>query len=151
MQTTVIGKGYGVGGKGYEKVKDAGAPLKDTGAQEKLGVAIDGLTVGCPRESFPGERRVAVAPAAIKLLSKEGFKVQVEKGAGEQANFTDAMLAAEGASIVDGRTAWNADILPTIASVWCMRCVEKSGEGVDSCTRARLARAAAVSEDHSAQ
>ena len=107
-------------GKGYAKVQDkklqdSGAPPSGGGA-DKQGVACAGLTVGCPRETYPGERRVAVAPAAVKLLSKEGFKVQVEAGAGAQANFTDAMLAAEGASIVDGKTAWAADIVIKVRS-----------------------------------
>jgi NAD(P) transhydrogenase len=31
------------------------------------------LTVGVPRETFPGERRVAITPANVKLLLKKGF------------------------------------------------------------------------------
>lgn len=45
--------------------------------------------VGVPRESAPGERRVALSPAAVATLIKQGFKsVVVEKGAGENAQFT---------------------------------------------------------------
>jgi NAD(P) transhydrogenase subunit alpha len=61
------------------------------------------MIVGVPRESFPGERRVALVPAAIPNLTKAGLEVVVETGAGIAAGYPDADYAAKGAKIVPDR------------------------------------------------
>ena len=43
------------------------------------------MIVGVPKESYPGEQRVALVPAVIPNLIKAGVEVIVESGAGEQA------------------------------------------------------------------
>ena len=48
------------------------------------------MIVGVPRESFPGERRVALVPAVIPNLTKVGLEVVVEAGAGAAAGYPDA-------------------------------------------------------------
>jgi NAD(P) transhydrogenase subunit alpha len=48
------------------------------------------LIVGVPKESFPGERRVAIVPAVIPNLTKAGLEVVIEKGAGVEAGYPDA-------------------------------------------------------------
>ena len=48
------------------------------------------MIVGVPRESFPGERRVALVPATIPNLIKAGLEVLVEAGAGDAAGYPDA-------------------------------------------------------------
>lgn len=50
--------------------------------------------------------RVSVTPVVAGTLVKKGFKVQVESGAGLNAKFRDADYEAAGASIVDGRKAF---------------------------------------------
>ena len=45
------------------------------------------LTIGVPREIFPGEKRVATVPDVVEKLIKLGFKVAIESGAGEAANY----------------------------------------------------------------
>ncbi len=45
------------------------------------------MIVGVPRESFPGERRVALVPAAIPNLTKAGLEVVVEASAGAGAGW----------------------------------------------------------------
>jgi H+-translocating NAD(P) transhydrogenase subunit alpha len=57
------------------------------------------MIVGVPRESFPGERRVALVPAAIPNLIKAGLEVVVEAGAGIGAGYPDADYTAKGAKI----------------------------------------------------
>ena len=47
------------------------------------------LTIGVPRETFPGEKRVATVPEVVEKLIKLGFAVRVETGAGADANFSD--------------------------------------------------------------
>ncbi|MFM7294653.1 MAG: Re/Si-specific NAD(P)(+) transhydrogenase subunit alpha [Burkholderiales bacterium] len=72
-----------------------------------------GLTIGVPREVFPGEKRVATVPEVVERLLKLGFAVAVESGAGAQANFDDAAYTAAGASIADSAAAlWaSADVV----------------------------------------
>ena len=58
------------------------------------------LTIGVPREVFPGEKRVATVPEVVEKLIKLGFRVAVESGAGDAANFPDDAYRAAGAEIV---------------------------------------------------
>jgi len=57
------------------------------------------LTIGVPREIFPGEKRVAAVPEVVEKLIKLGFAVCVESGAGAAANFSDEAYQAAGAGI----------------------------------------------------
>jgi H+-translocating NAD(P) transhydrogenase subunit alpha len=57
------------------------------------------LTIGVPRETFAGEKRVATVPEVVEKLLKLGFAVSVESGAGEAANFGDDAYRAAGARI----------------------------------------------------
>jgi NAD(P) transhydrogenase subunit alpha len=61
------------------------------------------MIVGVPRESFPGERRVALVPAVIPNLTKAGLEVVVEAGAGFAAGYPDSDYVAKGAKIVASR------------------------------------------------
>ena len=58
------------------------------------------MIVGVPRESFPGERRVALIPSVIPQLIKSGAEVLLEAGAGSDAGYPDADYAARGARLV---------------------------------------------------
>jgi len=71
------------------------------------------LTVGVPKESYPGERRVAITPTNVKLLLKKGFsRILVERGAGAEASFSDEAYEQAGAITVDRRSVFNeSDIL----------------------------------------
>jgi NAD(P) transhydrogenase subunit alpha len=61
------------------------------------------MVVGVPKESFPGERRVALVPAVIPSLLKAGFEVVVESGAGAGAGYPDAEYAGKGGKIFPQR------------------------------------------------
>src|SRR6266852_6256255 len=61
------------------------------------------MIVGVPRESFPGERRVALIPAVLPTLAKAGLQVALEAGAGVEAGYPDADFAAKGAKILADR------------------------------------------------
>ncbi|HKU19729.1 MAG TPA: Re/Si-specific NAD(P)(+) transhydrogenase subunit alpha [Terriglobales bacterium] len=63
------------------------------------------MIIGVPKESYPGERRVALVPLVVPILIKAGFQVVVESGAGEQAGYPDAQYAEKGARIVPQRAA----------------------------------------------
>ena len=69
------------------------------------------MRVGVPRETFNGERRVALVPALVPGLKKAGFEVTVEKGAGEAAGFPDAQYVEKGATLGTRDEAFAADIV----------------------------------------
>jgi len=62
------------------------------------------LKVGVPKETYPGERRVALVPAGAASLKKAGLEVLVEAGAAAEAGFPDDRYAAAGARIVVERS-----------------------------------------------
>ena len=73
------------------------------------------MRIGVPCEVLSDECRVAIAPDTIGRLSKLGFTVQVQSGAGEKASFPDRLYVAAGAVIVDtAKEAWDADIVAKI-------------------------------------
>jgi NAD(P) transhydrogenase subunit alpha len=80
-----------------------------------------------PRESFPGERRVALVPAAIPNLTKAGLEVVVEAGAGIAAGYPDADYAAKGAKIAASRAEVfrAADI---VVQILCYGSNDKTGK-----------------------
>jgi H+-translocating NAD(P) transhydrogenase subunit alpha len=61
------------------------------------------LTIGVPREVFPGEKRVASVPEVVEKLIKQGFRVVVEAGAGDGSQISDDAYRASGAEIVGDR------------------------------------------------
>ena len=85
------------------------------------------MIVGVPRESFPGERRVALVPAAIPNLTKAGLQVVVETGAGAGAGYPDADYVAKGAKIVSERAEvfLSADV---VAQILCYGSNDKTGK-----------------------
>ena len=63
------------------------------------------VTVGTPRETAAGERRVSLVPEAAARLGASGLTFAVESGAGEAAGFTDAAYADAGFEVVAGAAA----------------------------------------------
>ncbi len=61
------------------------------------------MRVAIPKESVPGELRVAVVPESVARLRALGAEVVVEKGAGAAAFFSDPAYAEAGAVLVGGR------------------------------------------------
>jgi H+-translocating NAD(P) transhydrogenase subunit alpha len=74
------------------------------------------MIAGVPRESFPGERRVALVPAVLPNLAKAGVEVLVETGAGDEAGYPDAAFTAKGAKIARSRAEVfaNADVITQV-------------------------------------
>ena len=60
-------------------------------------------TIGVTKESFPGERRVALVPAAVASLLKAGWAVLIEAGAGVAAGFPDPAYVDKGAAVAPSR------------------------------------------------
>ena len=72
------------------------------------------MRIGVPKESVPGERRVALVPDGVARLAKTGVDVVVERGAGADAGFPDAQYAAAGATIGDAAAALGADLVTKV-------------------------------------
>lgn len=61
------------------------------------------MIISVPKETFPGERRVALTPSRLAALTKAGLSVQIESGAGEAAGFPDDAYRSRNATIVADR------------------------------------------------
>jgi len=57
------------------------------------------MRIAIPRETAPGERRVALVPESCKKLIQAGYDVAVEAGAGTVAGFADAEYKAVNAAL----------------------------------------------------
>jgi NAD(P) transhydrogenase subunit alpha len=67
------------------------------------------MKVGAPKETAPGEARVALTPESAGRLKKLGYECLVEKGAGLAASFTDAAYEEAGVTVVGSAEAlWQA-------------------------------------------
>jgi NAD(P) transhydrogenase subunit alpha len=66
--------------------------------------------IGVPKESRPGERRVAATPKTVEQIIKLGYTVSIETGSGAGASFDDAAYRAAGADVV-GPEVWDADLI----------------------------------------
>jgi proton-translocating NAD(P)+ transhydrogenase subunit alpha len=86
------------------------------------------MIVGVPKESYPGERRVALVPGVVPGLGKAGLQVVVEAGAGESAGYPDSEYSEKGAKVAASRAEvfQNADI---VAQVLCHGSNDKTGQG----------------------
>ena len=83
------------------------------------------MIVGVPKESYPGERRVALVPAVLPALAKAGLQVVIEESAGLSAGYPDAEYSEKGARVVSSRSeVFSADI---VAQVLCYGSNDKTG------------------------
>ena len=72
------------------------------------------MLIGIPKETYPGETRVAATPKTVEQIRKLGYDVVIESGAGACASFDDAGYAAAGATIGDAEKIWGADLVAKI-------------------------------------
>jgi len=75
------------------------------------------VSIGIPRETFPGERRVALVPRACDALGKLGASVIVEQSAGVEAGFLDEQYATRGARSATRREVFQADVILQVRSL----------------------------------
>jgi NAD(P) transhydrogenase subunit alpha len=76
------------------------------------------MQVGIPKETWPGETRVAIIPAGAAVLKKAGLDVAVEHGAGAAAGFPDDAYRQLGATLVDRSAIFStADIVLTVRAI----------------------------------
>ncbi|HXA65181.1 MAG TPA: Re/Si-specific NAD(P)(+) transhydrogenase subunit alpha [Bryobacteraceae bacterium] len=76
------------------------------------------VTIGVPRETFPGERRVALIPRTSEALGKLGASIIVEQSAGVEAGFPDDQFVTRGAKIASRAEVFaQADIIVQVRSL----------------------------------
>lgn len=68
------------------------------------------MLIAIPKETVPGERRVAVVPESIPKLTKAGLEVALQPGAGQAASFLDEAYTEKGARL-DPEALGRADII----------------------------------------
>src|SRR5437588_5066274 len=69
------------------------------------------MRVGVPKETYPGETRVAMTPNALPSLDQAGLDVVVEAGAGAAAGFPDEAYAEKGSALGSREDALGADVV----------------------------------------
>jgi NAD(P) transhydrogenase subunit alpha len=69
------------------------------------------VKVAVPKETAPGERRVALVPDIVKKLTEAGISVVVEPGAGEAASFSDDTFREAGAELGD---PWDSEVVAKV-------------------------------------
>jgi H+-translocating NAD(P) transhydrogenase subunit alpha len=67
------------------------------------------IIIGVPKESLPGEKRVAATPESIKKIKERGLAVRVERGAGLSSGISDELYVAAGAELTDA--PFDADVV----------------------------------------
>src|SRR5256886_9809269 len=83
------------------------------------------MIVSVPKETLPGEQRVALVPELVPRLTKAGLEVVVQPGAGQSAGFFDAAYAGKGARL-EAEVFDKADVLlkvqpPTLDEIGRMK------------------------------
>jgi len=96
------------------------------------------IIVGVPRETFPGERRVAIIPRQCELLSKSQIEVIVEHSAGAEAGFPDELYRARGVRLVSRTELFQQ--AGVIAQVRCLGANPEAGRSDLPLLRAGQAR-----------
>ena len=84
------------------------------------------MIIGIPRESLPGETRVAATPQTVGQLIMLGYEVVVEAGAGAGSSFPDAAFTEAGAGVGSAEQVWAADVVlkvnaPDVAEIAALR------------------------------
>ncbi len=75
------------------------------------------MRVAVPREIRDGEKRVALVPDVINKLTRLGYEIVIESGAGVHAQATDALFTAAGAIVKSGNVISDADVVLSVTSL----------------------------------
>jgi alanine dehydrogenase len=75
------------------------------------------MRIGIPRETKPGELRVALVPEHVAILARDGHEVRVASGAGGGIGQVDSAFLEAGARIVAPAEAWNAELIVKVKEI----------------------------------
>ena len=69
------------------------------------------LSIGLPAEHNGGEKRFPLTPEGVALLTREGFAVLIERGAGEGIKYSDLHYTEAGAQAVESGEVFRCDVV----------------------------------------
>lgn len=72
------------------------------------------MLIAVPRETKPGEKRVALVPDIISKLTKAGLSVVIESNAGLASEYADEQFKAAGAQIKTGDVLAGSDVVLSV-------------------------------------
>lgn len=76
------------------------------------------MLISVPKESYKGEKRVALTPESAAQIQKLGFDLRIEAGAGKAAQFSDAEYKDAGVEVVTADKIWSeTDIVMKVRGV----------------------------------
>jgi len=76
------------------------------------------MIISIPKESYKGEKRVALTPESAKHIQKLGHELRIQSGAGKAAEFSDADYTDAGVTVVKGDAIWkDTDIVMKVRGV----------------------------------
>ena len=75
------------------------------------------MRVAVPKEIRDGEKRVALVPDVINKLTRLGYEVVIESGAGIHSQATDDLYTAAGATVKSGNVISDADVVLSVTSL----------------------------------
>jgi len=76
------------------------------------------MIISIPKESYKGERRVALTPDSAIQIMKLGHELRIQKGAGKFAEFSDADYKDVGVNVVDANAVWtDTDVIMKVRGV----------------------------------
>jgi NAD(P) transhydrogenase subunit alpha len=73
------------------------------------------MRIAVPKEIREGEKRVALVPDIINKLTRLGYEVSIESGAGTHSQATDEDFKSAGASVVNGDVLKDADVVLSVS------------------------------------
>ncbi len=74
------------------------------------------MSVGMPHDVHDDEKRIALTPEAVKILTDAGHEIFMETGAGQEAGFSDREYSDNGAVVVDtSQHIYGCDVVIKIA------------------------------------
>ncbi|MCL4133008.1 UNVERIFIED_CONTAM: hypothetical protein GTU68_063658 [Idotea baltica] len=76
------------------------------------------MIISIPKESYKGEKRVALTPDSATQIMKLGHELRIEKGAGKLAEYSDADYTEAGVTVVDAESIWSStDVIMKVRGV----------------------------------
>ena len=80
-------------------------------------IELSSMKIGIPRESYPGEKRVAITPEIAEKLIALGFTVAIEAGAGVGSDYADDSYLEAGVVVQNAEVLWStADLILKVRS-----------------------------------
>lgn len=76
------------------------------------------MIISIPKESYAGEKRVALTPDSATQIIKLGHQLRVQSGAGKAAEYSDSQYIEAGVTVIKGDAIWSdTDVIMKVRGV----------------------------------